>query len=54
MGKQTVELEEVLAWFDLSDEDWDSLTGKIQDIIIDAATREIRERNQEGGLPCSK
>ena len=50
MVKRTVELEEVLAWFDLSDEDWDSLTDKIQNIIIDAATREIRKLNQEGEL----
>ena len=34
MGKQTVEPEDVLGRFDLSDEDWDGLTGHIQNALI--------------------
>jgi len=47
MGKQTVEIEDVLGRFGLSDEDWDSLTDSIQNTLIDTLEYECGQDRRE-------
>jgi len=47
MEKRTVEIEDVLGRFDLSDEDWDSLTDSIQNALITTLEYEWEQDRRE-------